>query len=69
MMNMNEETRAEDIERNGFIRQTVVAIAANMAAATIHSGVQLDWKKIVPRSMEGAKELWEAIKQERAADE
>jgi len=57
----------EQIEEDGFTRQTVVALAANMAAATIHSQIQLDWKKIVPRAMEGTKELWKAIQEERDA--
>ena len=55
----------EEIERDGFIRQTIVALGANMAAATIHTSVKLDWPKIVGNSMEGAKEFWKAILEDR----
>ena len=55
----------EEIERDGFIRQTIVALGANMAAATIHSGIKLDWSKIVANSMEGAKEFWKVILEDR----
>lgn len=55
----------EQIEEDGFIRMTVVALTANMAAATIHSQIQLNWKQIVPRAMEGTKELWKAIQEDR----
>lgn len=57
----------EDIEKDGFVRQTCVAITANMAAATIHSGIRLDWKQIVPRAMEGTLACWDAIQDERNA--
>lgn len=57
----------EDIELDGFIRQTLVALTANMAAATIHTGKMLEWNKLVPQAMAGAKECWKAIKEERDA--
>lgn len=55
----------EEIERDGFVRQTLVALSANMAAATIHSGMRLDWKQLVARAMEGTKECWRVIKEDR----
>lgn len=56
----------EEIEEDGFIRMTIVALSANMAAATIHSQIQLDWGKVVPKAMEGTKELWKAIQEDRS---
>lgn len=63
---MTERTQ-EDIERDGFIKMTVVALGANMAAANIHSGRMLEWSKLVPQAMAGANEFWEAIKGDRSA--
>jgi hypothetical protein len=55
----------EQIEEDGFTRQTIVALAANMAAARIHSQLGIDWHVIVPTAMQGTKELWKAIKEDR----
>lgn len=55
----------EQIEREGFIRQTLVAISANMAAATIHSGMRLDWTQLVARALEGTLECWRVIQEDR----
>jgi hypothetical protein len=57
----------EQIEEDGFIRQTLVALTANTAAATIHAQIRLDWKQIVPRAMEGTLECWKAIREYRDA--
>ena len=64
---MEEERQRSsgDIEREGFIRQTLVALTANMAAANIHQGRRYEWSQIVHHAMEGTKELWKAIKEER----
>lgn len=55
----------EDIEREGFIRQTLVALTANMAAANIHQGRRYEWSQIVHHAMEGTKECWKAIQDDR----
>jgi hypothetical protein len=62
---MTNQKTPQDIEREGFIKMTAVALGANMAAATIHAGIQLDWKKIVPNAMAGANEFWKAIQEDR----
>lgn len=59
------DTTQEDIERQGFIRTVLPALAANMAAAHIHAQRRIDWKQLVFNSMEGTKECWKAIKEDR----
>jgi hypothetical protein len=62
---MTDNRTPEQIEEDGFVRQTVVAITANMAAAHIHSQIMLDWDKVVPKAMEGTRRLWLAIQEYR----
>jgi hypothetical protein len=64
---IKQQQSQSNIELDGFLRQTVVALSANMAAATIHSGKMLEWDKLVPNAMTGAKECWKAILEERNA--
>ena len=54
-----------DIEREGFVRQTLVALTANMAAAYIHGGKMILWDQIVHQAMEGTHKCWIAIKEDR----
>lgn len=64
---MSDQTALE-LERYGFMKTIVPAIAANMAAATIHSGMRLDWDQVVPRAMEGANACWKGIQEDRNAN-
>jgi hypothetical protein len=64
---MTDNRTPEQIEEDGFVRQTLVALSANMAAATIHSGIRLDWKQLVGRAMDGTKECWRVIQEHRNA--
>lgn len=59
------EEAKRDIERDGFVRQTLVALTANMAAANIHQGRRFEWAALVHHAMEGTKECWKAIKEDR----
>jgi hypothetical protein len=57
-----------DIEREGFVRQTLVALTANMAAAYVHSSKIVNWDQIVHQAMEGTQKCWIAILEDRIAE-
>lgn len=58
----------QGIEREGFVKMTLVALAANMAAAYIHSGKLVDWDKIIHSANEGANKCWKTILEDRDAN-
>jgi hypothetical protein len=57
--------RQKDTEREGFVRQTLVALTANMAAAYVHGNKIVNWDQIVHQAMEGTQKCWIAIKEDR----
>lgn len=58
----------EDLERDSFIKSTMVAIVANSQAAHIHSGIRFDAPREAAKAMLTTKEIWKAILDERNAN-